>query len=213
MELTPEERQRIYLEEKARFEIRQQLEAGSPALRPVVIQSPPSNGVATLPSSRFRMTLERVLFGLSLVALIVLVNLALQNSSPPPSSANHATSAEPRSTPPASPSHAHIGETVTVRHSNGFWPCSPTTEAFDEIIKWVVRGDKDEIWRSMRATGSIAVDGGMSVKILDIGIGKRRIRVLTNDAGEAYLKDEQGSFPADLRIGRECWVVSEALSR
>jgi TM2 domain-containing membrane protein YozV len=48
--LTPEERQHIYLEEKARFEIRQQLEASGAALRPptVVVQSRPSNGVAAV---------------------------------------------------------------------------------------------------------------------------------------------------------------------
>jgi hypothetical protein len=61
-------------------------------------------------------------------------------------------------------------------------------------------------------TGSIGLDGGMKVKILDTGIGKRQVRVLTNDAGDAYLKDEQGEFPADPRIGRECWVVSEAVT-
>jgi hypothetical protein len=53
----------------------------------------------------------------------------------------------------------------------------------------------------------------MKVKILDVVLGKRRVRVLTNYAGETYLKDEQGSFLADPRIGRECWVVSEAVTR
>jgi hypothetical protein len=48
--LTPEERQRIYLEEKARFEIRQQLETTSPGGRPapVVVPAPPSNGTAAV---------------------------------------------------------------------------------------------------------------------------------------------------------------------
>jgi len=31
--------------------------------------------------------------------------------------------------------------------------------------------------------------------------------------GEAYLKDEKEVFPGDPRIGRECWVVSEVLTR
>jgi len=53
----------------------------------------------------------------------------------------------------------------------------------------------------------------MSVKILGVGFGKRKVRVLTNDAGETYLKDDQGVFAADPRIGREAgwcprhWVV------
>jgi len=114
---------------------------------------------------------------------------------------------------PASSSTAGIGETVTVRQGNGYWPCGSTTEAFDELMKWSVRGDQAEIKRTLVKTGSIGIDGGMKVKILDFGFGKRKVRVLTNDAGEAYLKDEQGVFPADPRIGRECWVVSEALTR
>jgi|ERR1019366_1565247 hypothetical protein len=84
----------------------------------------------------------------------------------------------------AQPSHADVGDTITVRHANGFWPC-----------------------------GQIGLDGGMKVKILEVGLGRRRVRILTNDAGESYLKDEQGVFPADPRIGRECWVVSEAVTR
>jgi TM2 domain-containing membrane protein YozV len=51
MELTPEERERIYLEEKARLEIRQQLGTTSatptPTL-PVSVQTKPSNGVAAV---------------------------------------------------------------------------------------------------------------------------------------------------------------------
>jgi TM2 domain-containing membrane protein YozV len=48
MELTPEERERIFLEEKARLEIRQQLEAQTPPARSVVVQPRPSNGVAAV---------------------------------------------------------------------------------------------------------------------------------------------------------------------
>ena len=79
-------------------------------------------------------------------------------------------------------------------------------------MKWAVRGDMGEVRRTLMRTGSIGLDGGMKVKILDTGIGKRQVRVLTNDAGDAYLKDEQGEFSADPRIGRECWVVSEAVT-
>lgn len=51
MELTPEERERIYLEEKARLEIRQQLEATKgPAAAPttVYVKPTPSNGGAAV---------------------------------------------------------------------------------------------------------------------------------------------------------------------
>ncbi|MGD0618548.1 MAG: hypothetical protein ABSB67_12885 [Bryobacteraceae bacterium] len=64
----------------------------------------------------------------------------------------------------------------------------------------------------MNLTRSIGLNGGMSVKILDIGLGKRKVRVLSDTVGETYLRDEQGVFPADPRIGRECWVGVEALS-
>jgi hypothetical protein len=112
-----------------------------------------------------------------------------------------------------SPSKADVGETVTVRQANGFWPCGSTTQAFDELMKWTARGDNAEVRRTLVLTRSIGLNGGMDVKILDIGLGKRKVRVLTNTAGEAYLRDEQGVFPADPRIGRECWVVAAALSR
>lgn len=103
---------------------------------------------------------------------------------------------------------AHVGETVTVLQTR---PCGSTEEALDELVKWAVRGDNAEFNHTMRATRSFALDAGMKVKILDTGFGKRKIRVVTNNAGEAYLKDEQGAFPADTRIGRECWVNFEAL--
>jgi len=80
-------------------------------------------------------------------------------------------------------------------------------------MKWAVRGDNAEVKRTLVKTRSIGIVGGMQVKILDFGFGKRKVRVLTNDAGEAYLKDEQGVFPADPRIGRECWVAAEAVTR
>ena len=120
------------------------------------------------------------------------------------------------SPPSPSPSTTGIGETVTVRQSNGFWPCGSTTEALDELTKWAVRGDSAEVRRTLFKTRSIGIDGGMKVKILDTRgflIQQRKVRVLTNSAGEAYGRDEQGQFPADPRIGHECWVDSQALTR
>jgi TM2 domain-containing membrane protein YozV len=52
MGLTPEERERIYLEEKARLEIRRQLEAENPSaprlVIPVAVKNRPSNGTAAV---------------------------------------------------------------------------------------------------------------------------------------------------------------------
>lgn len=109
-----------------------------------------------------------------------------------------------------------IGDTATVRQGQGFWPCGSTPDALEELMKWAARGDKEAVTRTLFKTKSIGIVGGMQVKILDsrgfLSI-QRRVRVLTNDAGEARLKDEQGEFSADPRIGRECWVASEALTR
>lgn len=88
-----------------------------------------------------------------------------------------------------SPSKAEVGETVTVRQANGFWPCGSTTQAFDDLMKWAVRGDNAEVRRTMNLTRSIGLNGGMSVKILDIGLGKRKVRVLSDTVGETYLRD------------------------
>jgi hypothetical protein len=174
-----------------------------------------------------RKKLNPVLAGCGCISVFVVVLLALSiygnytksqrgsasttNSKP----AGQSVRAAPSGSPPqaSTPSTAAVGDTVTVRKGNGFWPCGSTKEAFDELMKWSVRGDNDEIKRTMRITRSFALDGGMQVKVLDVGFGKRKVRVMTNDAGEAYLRDEQGTFPADPRIGRECWVVAEALSR
>jgi LSD1 subclass zinc finger protein len=105
-----------------------------------------------------------------------------------------------------------IGNTADVRKAEGFWPCGSTPAAFDELLRWAVRGDNAELKRTMYMTHSFALDGGMKVKILGVGFGRRKVRVLTNAGGEAYLNDADGVFAADPRIGRECWVVEEALS-
>jgi len=160
-----------------------------------------------------RVTPTKVLFALIVVAFFAYLKFGDHGAGPSPSGTDSSSSTKSRPSPPASPGTAGIGETVTVRQSSGFWPCGSTTEAFGELMKWAVRGDNAEVKRTLVKTRSIGIVGGMQVKIQDFGFGKRKVRVLTNDAGEAYLKDEQGVFPADPRIGRECWVVSEALTR
>jgi hypothetical protein len=62
----------------------------------------------------------------------------------------------------------------------------------------------------MVRTHSLGLTPGLQVKILGVGLGKRRVRVLG-----LYGQDDDGSyrlFADDPRTGRECWVVSEALT-
>jgi hypothetical protein len=110
-----------------------------------------------------------------------------------------------------SPQSAEIDGAVTV--VSGEWTCSATAEGLDRVEAAIARGDRPKALRTMGSTGSIALDGGMQVKVLDDRSGQRRVRVMTNHAGERYLRDGKGVFTADVRIDRECWVRSEALTR
>lgn len=50
--------------------------------------------------------------------------------------------------------------------------------------------------------------------MLDSGgflFSEKKIRVEADAQGQTHLNDEQGTFLADPRIGRECWLVGEAL--
>jgi hypothetical protein len=155
-----------------------------------------------------------VLFALIVLSVLfggAAVRLSNRATSLPP----HSVVGTPRS------SATGIGDTVTVVRATqangkeGFWPCGSTVQALDEMIKWAVRGDSNEIKRVMRATGSIGLIGGQRVKVLDTDgwiAQERKVRVESASDGSVYLRDEQGVFLADRRIGRECWVVSEALS-
>ncbi len=178
--------------------------------------SDPKANIAT----RRNLSLKQIILGcLSVIAMIVGLVLFGGHNEPtqtgtndPVSNGGRSTYATPRPSPPSARTNpAGIGDTATVVQGNGFWPCGSTTEAYNELMKWAALGDHAEETRTLNRTRSIGIVGGMKVKILDVGLGKRKVRVLTNDAGEAYLKDEQGVFPADPRIGRECWVASEAV--
>ncbi|HTS50377.1 MAG TPA: hypothetical protein VMH05_20670, partial [Bryobacteraceae bacterium] len=78
--------------------------------------------------------------------------------------------------------------------------------AFDEMTKWAVRGDNAEVKRTMQVTGSIGLTPGLRVKVLDVGFGKRKVRVL------GLFSDGQ-LYSEDARTGRECWVSKDALRR
>lgn len=108
--------------------------------------------------------------------------------------------------------HDEIGAIVDVTRGTqangreGFWPCGSTPEAFDEMEKWAVRNDSDEVKITMRRTHSIGLTAGLKVKILDVGFGKRKVRVLG-------LMSEGHLYAEDPRTGNECWVVTEALGK
>jgi hypothetical protein len=163
--------------------------------------------------SRLGDTKERFNFkafglGIGLVALVValLFAVALTRRVGPPASTDPASSDAPAS------SHVVIGETAKVKGASGYWPCGSSEAAFNELIKWAGLHDEAELKRTLARTHSIGVLGGMQVKVLDSHVGIRKIRILTNDAGEGYLRDEKGVFASDSRIGRECWIAPEALT-
>ena len=75
--------------------------------------------------------------------------------------------------------------------------------------KWAVRGDR-EMFQVMRRTHSFALQDGTQVKVLDFSFPATKVRVL------GQLNPEDGrvhAYPEDARIGRECWVASEAVTR
>lgn len=69
--------------------------------------------------------------------------------------------------------------------------CADTEQGFNEISKWQSLGDKGEILHAMDRYGAEFVRPGDSLKILELGFIKRRVRVL--------------------KTGRECFVVREAV--
>jgi hypothetical protein len=114
----------------------------------------------------------------------------------------------PRSASPPGPKTAGIGDDVMV-HS-GPWICGSTKEALGEMVKRAVRHDSSEMFRTMRRTHSFALTDGFQVKILDRGFVSSKVRVtgwLDPDDGRIH------AYPEEKRIGRECWVPSEAVRR
>jgi hypothetical protein len=98
------------------------------------------------------------------------------------------------------------GDIATV--ADGLWYCGSTKEALDEMTKWEVRHDREEVARVMLRTRSAALTGGIQVKVLDSGgfmFSERKIRTLT--------QAKHGDSAFNPRIGIECWTVTEALTR
>jgi hypothetical protein len=119
--------------------------------------------------------------------------------------ASSATWTTPSVTPSSSPSRA-AGDAIMV--NPGFWVCGSTKEAFWAMTKEAVSGSR-EMFGTMRRTHSFALQDGAQVKVLDVGIVASKVRVLGQlDADD----DRVHAYPEDARIGRECWVASEAVT-
>lgn len=106
-----------------------------------------------------------------------------------------------------------IGDTARVVDGPGYWPCGSSRAALDEMEKWASRGDQTALRSAMGRTRSIGLTEGLRVKILDTGVAQNKVRVVANRDGKGYERDADGVFPADPRIGAECWVTAEALTR
>lgn len=100
----------------------------------------------------------------------------------------------------------HAGDIATV--TDGLWWCGSTKEALDEMMKWEVRHDREEVARVMLRTRSAALTTGIQVKVLDSGgflFSEEKVRTLT--------EAQHGDPAFNPRIGMECWTVTEALTR
>ena len=91
----------------------------------------------------------------------------------------------------------------------GFWPCGSTKDAYWEITKSALTG-KAAMFAAMRRTHSFALQDGAQVTVLDFGIAATRVRVIGQlDPGDGRVH----AYPEDGRVGRVCWVASEAVAR
>jgi hypothetical protein len=83
---------------------------------------------------------------------------------------------------------------VIVAHDNSI--CGSSVQAYDDMVKWAVRGDEREMLRVLVLTGSSMWTTGSQAKVLDVGgfmFSRTKIRILETQ--------------------RECWVPSEAAGR
>jgi hypothetical protein len=115
--------------------------------------------------------------------------------------------------PPAPPtdSSLHLGQVVTVGGSGEGWPCGSSIGALQELMKWhKAASDKREydfvmreLANTLMKTRSIMIAPGLHVRILDIGVGIRKVRVI-EPLDKVWRK---------MTAARGCWVVSAALTQ
>jgi len=96
---------------------------------------------------------------------------------------------------------ARPGTLMYVR--NPGWICASTVQAYSEITKWAVYNDRNEMARALVMSNSFLLAAGTKVKVLDLGIGKRHVRVMTTIIDP--------SIPDMGAEGRTCWIADEAL--
>lgn len=179
---------------------------------------PPSSLTSSFPTSQHKTPWRALGFtvaGLGVICLIALIlgprstaseEDRLRANARANMKANRSANTESRTSAPG------LGETAGIVNGHGFWPCGSSEAAFSQVMKWAALGDNAELKRTMLRTHSIGLVSGLRVKILDVGFDKRKVRVLG-----MYMEDDENNnkmrlFTEDPRTGRECWVVSEALT-
>jgi hypothetical protein len=147
---------------------------------------------------------------MGLIALVVLISVLILGAYL--KSGDNATSSDTSSVGSSavpSTTTAHTGDVVMVKP--GYWPCGSSKEALDEMIKWALLKDNEEMFRVMRRTDSFALTpDGFQLKVLDRSFTMAKVRVL------GWLDPDDGkihAYPEENRIGKECWVVTEAVDR
>lgn len=94
----------------------------------------------------------------------------------------------------------HPGDILLIRQT---FARSPSEQAFDEIEKWVLRNDLDEVRRLMLRTHSFILRPDTQVKVLETGLLRAKVRVV-GQLGE-------GNDVGDARLDRDCWTDGGAL--
>jgi hypothetical protein len=138
-------------------------------------------------------------YGWLILAVVVAAIIFVANNSGGPTSRP--------ALPPSTTTLANVGDEVMVH--GGPWICGSTKEAFSEVTGEAVNG-KGQMLNAIRRTHSFMLLDGTQVKAQDIGIVASKVRVLGQfdpDDGRVH------AWPEDARVGRECWVASEALRR
>jgi len=86
---------------------------------------------------------------------------------------------------------------------NPGWICASTVQAYGEITKWAVLNDRNEMARAMVMSNSFLLAAGTKVKVLDLGFGRRRVRVMNTII--------DSSIPDMGAVGQACWIADEGL--
>jgi hypothetical protein len=128
-------------------------------------------------AGKTRTRLERVIFCAIAFTAILVVMVSSQRAA--------------QNTPQYHESLAQPGSVVVARSAS---LCGSSPEAFDEMVKWAVRKDTREVYRTLVRTASSVWTEGSEAKVLERGgfmYGRTKIRIL--------------------KTQRECWVPSEAV--